>query len=134
MPAIAFAIKIQHLQKLSMWSQGLPKVGSFCVLHFMNKKRLVDFFLDNNQTTVLKRRTFPHLLIYALQCLLWVYFKEMQKKTQKFSMLKKLLLVILIKKFIFKADNIKSGFCQPNFADRDVCCFWNLGVKNELFD
>ena len=36
----------------------------------MSKKSLVDLFLDSNQTTVLKRRTFPHLLIYSLQCLL----------------------------------------------------------------
>ena len=74
-----------------MRSQGLPKFGSLRVLHFMSKKRLVNFCLDSNQTTVLKRRTFPHLLIYALQCLLWVYFKEMQIKNSEIQHVEKII-------------------------------------------
>ena len=62
--------------------------------------------------------------------------RKCKNKTQKFSMLKKLLLVILIKKFIFKADNIKSGhisFLPAKFRRSWCLLFLEFGCKKWTF-
>ena len=62
--------------------------------------------------------------------------RKCKNKTQKFWMLKKLSLVILIKKFIFKADNIKSGcisFLPAKFRRLWCRLFLDFGCKKWTF-
>ena len=62
-----------------MRSQGLPKFGSLCVLHFFSKKRFVLFFGGQYLDDRVEKAKVSIFVDKCAAMFRKVYFKEMQK-------------------------------------------------------